>query len=195
MSGDAALVAVTTALLDGRDVRAVLERVLAVEDMPAVELAFRDRSRVRRAAQLAASLLPPQRPLLGQSTGPAGRWVRRTTAPRRAAYVLAAARRLAVAEPDLEAERRHLASHLAAERARADAAGRVDMMASLHGPVLGWRAVQDAVTTPGCRSAHGRNFLAARPPLIEGRPSYPGTQHGGACRCEAVAPYPGAGLL
>lgn len=191
-----ALVALTTAILAGRDLEAVLERILSTEEVPDVELAFRDRSRVRKASKLAASLLPPQRPLLGRSAGPAGLWVRRTSPARRAAYALAAARRLAAREPDVDAERRFLAQHLAAERGRSEAATQVDGEFARYGPVLGWRAKQprDALTSPGCAQAHGQNFHAMRPPIVEGTPSLPGTVHP-ACRCTAGPPWPSAGLL
>jgi hypothetical protein len=192
-----ALVAVTTALLadDPAQLEAVLVAVLSGEEEP-VELAFRDRTRVRAAARLAASMLPPQRPLLGRAAGPASAWVRRTSAPRRAAYALAAARRLAAREPDVDAERRYLAAHLAAERGRADAALRADAMVARFGPVLGWHAKQpfDALTSPGCRQRHGQNFSPARPPIVEGRPALPGMVHP-SCRCSPGPPWPGGRLL
>lgn len=185
-----ALVAVTTALLSNRDLATVLERVLSGEQEP-VEMAFRDRTRVRRASRLVASLLPPQRPILGRAPGPASAWVRRTTAPRRAAYALAAARRLASREPDVDAERRYLAQHLAAERARDEAAAHADLLVVRYGPVLGWHARRDSITDATCAQLHGGNFRAARPPAA----GLPGTLHGGACRCRAGPPFPGGRLL
>jgi hypothetical protein len=187
----AALVALTTALLNGNDIEAVLAHVLAGEDELVTDFAFRDRTKVRKAARLAASLLPPERPLLGQSTGPAGRFIRRTSVARRAAYILAAARRMAVAEPDLEAERRYLAQHLSAERGRDEAAARVDQASSLYGPIVGWVSRKDDRVTPECAAAAGWNFRAAKPPVI----GYPGTLHGSTCRCVAGPPFPGGRLL
>jgi len=195
---DPALVAVTTAILSGGDLESVLSHVLSLEEEPqgTADFAFRDRARVKRAARLASRLLAPNRRTSeGRSTGPAGEWTRRTLPVRQASYLLAAARRLAVDEPDVEAERRFLAQHLTAETKRVQAAGEVDRMVTTHGRVLGWHAVRDEITTPGCRAAHGRNFLASAPPNIEGRPAYPGTLHGGACRCRAVAPWPQGALL
>lgn len=195
---DAALVAVTTAILSGEDIEAVLAHVLSQEEEPepVADFAFRDRARVKRAARLASRLIAPNRLTPeGRSTGPAGEWTRRTYPARQAAYLLAAGRRLAVETPDMTAERRYLAQHLGAETSRVQAAIVVDRLATVHGRVLGWQAVMDDVTTPGCRAADGRNFLAAAPPFIEGFPAYPGTLHGGACRCQAVPPFPQASLL
>ncbi len=190
-SPDPALVAVLTAMLSGQDLAPILEHVLSQEQEPVADFAFRDRKRVKAAAKLAASLVPPERPLLGQSSGPAGRWVRRTAGARRAAYALAAARRLATLEPDLKAERRYLAQHLAAERARVEAALNVDSNATVYGPVLGWYARQDNRTDPVCRALHGSNFLQSSPPA-EG---YPGTLHGGSCRCVSGPAFSGGTLV
>lgn len=197
-SPDAALVAIVTAILDEQDLEHVLVHVLSLEEDPAgvADFAFRDRARVKRAARLVSRLVAPNRLTPeGRSTGPAGEWTRRTYPARQGAYVLAAARRLAVEEPDLTAERRYHSQHLTAEMTRVQAAIVVDRLASEHGRVLGWQSVMDDVTTPGCRAADGRNFLVGAPPNIEGVPSYPGTLHGGACRCHAVAPWPQASLL
>jgi hypothetical protein len=181
------LVAVATAILAGLDVEPILSHVLSLEDEPGTtdtttDMAFRDRAKVKRAARLASRLIvPDRRTSEGRSTGPAGEWTRRTTPARQAAYLLNAARRLAVDQPDMTAERRYLAQHLAAETARVQAAIEVDRLSSEFGRVLGWKAEQDELTTPGCRAAHGQNFEAAFPPFIEGAPAYPGTPHGGAC--------------
>lgn len=196
----AALVALTTAILSGRDLEAVLIAILAGEEEPPeveqTDFAFRDRTRVKRAARLATSLLPPERPLLGRSGGPASLWVRRTGPARRAAYALAAARRLAVREPDVDAERRHAAAHLAAERGRREAAADADRLVAAHGPVLGWYAKRpkDEASSAGCWAAHGGNWHVGRPPIIEGKPSIPGTVHP-SCRCRSGPPFPGGTLL
>lgn len=100
-----------------------------------------------------------------------------------------------------ETERRHLAQHLNAERARADAAERVDEQAAIYGGVLGWKARMDERTTKACRAAHGKNFNAGRPPTLPGVEEgeritgYPGMPHGGACRCVPAPPFAGAELL
>lgn len=190
VTDDAPLIAVLTAMLSGHDLASILEHVLSQEDDP-IDFAFRDRTRVKAAAKLAASLLPPERPLLGQSTGPAGRWVRRTSTARRAAYVLAAARRLAAREADLQAERRYLAQHLAAERARVESAAKVDADGTRYGPVLGWYAILDDRTDPICRALAGHNFLASAPPAQ----GWPGTLHGGTCRCSSGPAFPQGELL
>lgn len=121
----------------------------------------------------------------------AGGWVNRTLPARQAAYLLSAIRRLAEDPEDEPAERRYLRQHLNAERARREAAAKVDKAAEQWGPVLGWRSVRDERVTPECRAADGRNFSATRPPLI----GYPGTLHGGTCRCFATAPWPDAEML
>jgi hypothetical protein len=119
--------------------------------------------------------------------GSAQAWVEATAAPRRAAYLLAAARRHAVVPADTE--QRWMAQHLAAERARQEAAGRVDTIAGLVGTTIGWYSVMDLRTTAGCREMHGANFEVAQPPTVEGRPAYPGAVHG-ACRCRPGPPHP-----
>lgn len=114
----------------------------------------------------------------------------RTAAARRAMYLLEAVRRLATGG-SLAQERRYFDAHRKAEKARREAAKQVDAAAVRWGPVLGWRATMDSVTTPECRAAHGHNFRAAVPPAI----GYPGTLHAGNCRCKPGAPFPGAKLL
>jgi uncharacterized protein with gpF-like domain len=89
-------------------------------------------------------------------------------------------------------ERRYFAQHLNAERARMDSARRVDAMAARLGTTrLGWRAQMDARTTAACRLANGHNFDVAKPPLI----GYPGTLHGGTCRCVPAPPFAGEPLI
>lgn len=109
----------------------------------------------------------------------------------RARYILNAARRLA-GGGTLAAERRYLAQHIAARKARGEAAEQVQDMVSRVGPVVGWYAVLDSRTDPVCRLAHGTNFDARVPSPI----GYPGSLHGGACRCRAGRPHPrGAALV
>jgi hypothetical protein len=149
------------------------------------------------AVQQAISLLHPHLVIDGaegilaaassDQTRAAERWVLRTAAPRHGAYLLRAAGRLA-GEGTVERERRFVSQHLAAERARRDAAKLVDGAAMKHGPMLTWVSVLDPATTYGCRAAHGGLFRYDRPPIIEGSPAYPGTPHGGSCRCSAGPP-------
>jgi hypothetical protein len=133
-----------------------------------------------------------------QSDGAAGSWVRRTSAARRAAYALNAARRLdaaGVTPEAVDAEHRHMGQHDLAEAKRQVAAQAVDEASARHGLTLGWYARMDDRTTPGCRAANGQNFDARRPPTIEGSPAYPGQPHGGTCRCRPGPPHPGGTLL
>lgn len=116
--------------------------------------------------------------------------LQRTEAARRARYILAAARRLQSGEPTA-AERRLLNAHLRAERNRREAAKRVDAAAAEHGILLGWYSKKDDRTTPDCALAHGHNFLATVPPAI----GWPGTLHGGNCRCVPGPPWSQATLL
>lgn len=116
--------------------------------------------------------------------------IQRTEAARRARYVLAAMRRLESGEPTA-AEARLLRAHLRAEEKRQQAARRVDAAAAKWGDLLGWYARKDDRTTPECAHAHGRNFLASRPPAI----GYPGMLHGGNCRCKPGPPWSQAPLL
>jgi hypothetical protein len=145
-----------------------------------------------------------------EGTGPASRWAVRASTLRRAQFFLSAAQRvqqaataaqsrgLPVAEAvqaAAAAEQRYLAQHAAASQQRMLAGSRVDSAASLYGPLLGWQAVTDAACTPGCRAASGSNFRAARPPVVEGHPAYPGMVHGATCRCIPVRPFRGAAIL
>jgi len=144
---------------------------------------------VGAAVSLAGRLDPP-----ASGLQPASAFVDRSGVVRRAQYIASAARRYMEA-PDARtwvgAERRYLAQHLDAGRARREAAGKVDEAAARFGPVLGWHAVMDGATTPECRAAHSKNFAAARPPAI----GYPSTLHGGACRCRPGPPWPHGEML
>lgn len=116
--------------------------------------------------------------------------IRRGEVVRRANYLLAAVRRLA-GGGSLADERKFLRLHRGAERARRRAAAEVDRAARQFGPLLGWHALMDDRTTPECKAAHGRNFQATIPPAI----GYPGTLHGGNCRCKPGRPFRGAAML
>lgn len=120
-----------------------------------------------------------------EKVGPAESFIRRTTVTRRARYILAATKRLQ-AGGSPTAERALYRAHLAAEEKRAEAGRRVDEAAARFGPTLGWDSVRDSRTTRECAHAHGSNFSALVPPLI----GWPGTLHGGNCRCRAVTPWP-----
>jgi hypothetical protein len=131
--------------------------------------------------------------LFGQpqpTAGPAVGHMQRTGVTRRARYLLAASRRISEGA-SVDVERRLFAAHAAAENRRLKAAHEVDKVAAKHGPVVGWHAVRDGRTTAECFNSHGANFSALTPPAQ----GWPGTLHGGQCRCKAVAPWPGGTLL
>lgn len=137
------------------------------------------------AFALAAAVPSPTMP-----PGVAARGVMAGNAAYRAAFVVAASRRLATGG-GLDAERQNLRAHLTACKARTGAAMQVDQAANVHGMVLGWRAVGDSRTDATCASLSGGNFVVGRPPLG----LYPGQRDAGNCRCVAVAPFPGGRLL
>ena len=146
---------------------------------------------------------PP--PLTGV-IGPASQQVASMNAARRAAYVVAASKRVKAAGQAASAagkpvraamaaqrdtEKRYYAAHQAAMWQRAAAAGRVDMEAAVHGRLLGWYAVKgDKKTTPECLAADGCNFYVDNPPEI----GLPGIVHVN-CRCFPGPAHPGGQLL
>jgi hypothetical protein len=144
-----------------------------------------------------------------EGIGHATRWAVRVNTARRAAFFVAAARRVQAAIDNaaahgeslqdaaiaaMGAEQRYLAQHVAASAQRLQAAAAVDGAVAMHGALLGWNTWLDARTSPGCRRANGRNFRVDQPPIIEGQPSYPGTVHVG-CRCWPSAPHRGAPVM
>jgi hypothetical protein len=138
--------------------------------------------------------------------GSASSQVQRMNAARRAQFVLAASRRTVTAMQDARAkgepvmaalkdqlatEHRFYAQHKKAMWDRAAAAGRIDMEAAVHGPLLGWYARRDKRTTPECRAADRHNFYVNDPPAI----GLPGVGPHAGCRCESGPPWPGGELL
>jgi SPP1 gp7 family putative phage head morphogenesis protein len=105
----------------------------------------------------------------------------------RAAYLLAAARRLSAAKTRgdyanaLDKERRYLDMHVKAGRGRRAAARKVDEVSEADGPLLVWRTKGDNRVDQRCAMLEGRLFTAADPP--DG--VYPGAVHP-RCRCWAV---------
>lgn len=89
------------------------------------------------------------------------------------------------------AEEGYFAAHVQAQSRRLAAATATDAAVERFGRTLGWYAVLDGSTTPGCRKNHGNNFDADRPPS-EG---LPGTLHGGECRCSPGAPHRNGRML
>lgn len=124
----------------------------------------------------------------------------------RAAYILAAARRIdaavsaangdpaaqrAALAAALQTEARYAAQQLQAQDNRVASARAVDAVArKVPGPLLGWKAVMDSKTSAECAAANGRSFPADRPPLI----GWPGAVHP-HCRCVPTKPYAGARLV
>jgi SPP1 gp7 family putative phage head morphogenesis protein len=105
----------------------------------------------------------------------------------RAAYLLAAARRLSAAKAQgdyanaLDKERRYLDMHVKAGRGRRAAARKVDEVSEADGPLLVWRTKGDNRVDQRCAMLEGRLFTAADPP--DG--VYPGAVHP-RCRCWAA---------
>lgn len=128
-----------------------------------------------------------------------------TNTTRRAAYVVAATRRLAEemsaaqsqGEPveaalseAVSRENVYFLQHVQADGARMSAASSIDALATRYGDVLGWYARDDQRVSPECLEANGRNFRASESPNI----GYPGAVHV-SCRCEPGPPHPGAELI
>lgn len=120
----------------------------------------------------------------------------------RAAYVVNAAARISrviAAASDSEdgssledalrtagrAERRYLDLHRIARSRRMEAAAEVAAASEDWGPLLGWHTTLDGHATPECRAADASNFRADEPPAI----GYPGSLHGGRCRCFPGPPF------
>lgn len=116
----------------------------------------------------------------------------------RAAFIRNSARRMSVrmrggASPAdaVAAERRYWAMHEQARRSRQDAANEVAQASAKYGrtdagvPLLGWYTHKDDRVTPECAAAEGANFRADVMPMI----GWPGTLHGGTCRCRPGPPH------
>jgi hypothetical protein len=88
----------------------------------------------------------------------------------------------------MQRERSYELAHERARRRRMEAAVQVAEAANRWGVILGWHTHRDDRTTPECYAAHGTNFRADIPPVI----GWPGTLHGGTCRCRAGRPFRGA---
>lgn len=105
----------------------------------------------------------------------------------RARYLVNAADRFKDPAHSMAQERVYAQQHLGAQRARAEAAAKIDKAVERHGPELGWYAVLDDATTKDCRAANGSNFSALDPPKI----GLPGSVHP-ACRCKSGPPHANA---
>jgi hypothetical protein len=108
-----------------------------------------------------------------------------------AAYVMTAVQRIRDAvdtgksfEQAVAQEQVYAAQHASAQKKRALALVQVRRAKRQYGRLLGWKAhAADGRVTPACRIADGANFNAATGP-------WPGTAHGGTCRCTVVHPFP-----
>lgn len=145
----------------------------------------------------------PQLPMIG--LGPAQKAMLETNAYRRAAYVIAAIKRITASLSDAastgesqaealaaarQRETRYFNQHVQADAQRVLAGSKIDALASSHGELLGWYAKNDSRTTQECRDADGKNFYADTPPDI----GYPGVVHL-HCRCEPGKPHRNAAVL
>ena len=118
----------------------------------------------------------------------------------RAAYILAASRRISRSvangsslEEAVSAEKTYQAAHESARKARLTSAHNIDVAAEQYGvPTddgkahwLGWYLGGANTHTVACDHADGRNFRTDKRPVI----GWPGTVHYG-CRCMAGPPHP-----
>lgn len=145
-----------------------------------------------------------------KSGHPAEEAMRAENLHKRAAYLIAASRRLSRAWRSgpragrkarmlkaIEVEHRYLDQHikatagrrLAAEAAAKEAkrVARAEVSGVFEAPsgLLGWYAVLDERTSRDCARANGRNFAPTEVPRI----GFPGTVHP-ACRCKPGPPHP-----
>lgn len=127
----------------------------------------------------------------GPGSGVAFLQSQKTEALFRAAYVLAASRRVRAAlkagrsaRAAMVPEQRYFEQHLQAMQKRKDAATTTDRLAGRYGAKLGWHATLDSSTSPECRQANGRNFNVGERPAI----GYPGSVHP-SCRCKPGRPF------
>lgn len=201
---DAALAVAIAALLAGAAVTA--SYAASVTGMlAALKARFALSAAAVQALGAVLTLVTERPPAVTGVIGPASAQTSRMNAARRAQYVVAASKRVLGAarqararnesvvdavRDQLARERKFYAMHQQAIWNRTTAAGKVDMAAMEHGPLLGWLAKLDSHTSAECRDASGKNFYASRMPDI----GYPGAVHL-QCRCEPVAPWPGGELL
>jgi ADP-ribosyltransferase exoenzyme len=173
--------------------------------MAALKLRFKLSAELWQGIAGAAGVAMTQPPPTTGVVGAASAQTSRQNLIRRAQFVLSAGKRLAqdirqaraqgkpvtqAVQDGLARERRYYQAHTAAIWNRAVAAGKTDMAAMEHGDLLGWLSVMDRKTSAECRRASGQNYHASQMPDI----GYPGSVHP-ACRCMAVAPWPGGRLL
>lgn len=201
---DTALAIAIAALLAQLTVTAAYGASLAVL-LAALRARFRLSAAAFQALGAVLTMVTEQPPAVTGVVGPASAQTSRVNAARRAQYVVAASKRVLAAAREARAkggsmreaalaqigrERRFYALHQQAIWNRAVAAGRTDMAAMEHGPLLGWLSVLDDRTSAECRSAHGKNYYASAMPDI----GFPGSVHN-SCRCLPSAPWPGGKML
>lgn len=151
----------------------------------------------RRVAVLASGSAIPELPF---EPGPVAKTEQEHAPAWLALYLVHAAERLTtVKSPSEEArafnlEQRYFQLHLAAEERRMRSALHVDLTAvtlsDRSDGLLGWYGILDDRTTPECRWAIGRNFVADKMPVI----GPPGGVHI-SCRCTPGPSRPGAPLI
>jgi SPP1 gp7 family putative phage head morphogenesis protein len=187
----AVVAALETALLEGALVAGTAVPLYLMMRLTALGL---DKRAVRAAARLALS-----DPLVL----PRNLRVRRTATARvaaaepgiRARYLFNAAKRITAnlrllgTDPHavmtaVRDERRYLNQHLNAARNRRSSARQVDRVAT-GSPWLIWKTVMDGRAEPECRALNGELFTVDHPPVVNGRPVYPGAVHPN-CRCRAA---------
>lgn len=128
-----------------------------------------------------------------------------TNTVRRAAYVVAATRRIAeeMTEAKVHGESEesglseavskenvYFLQHVNADAERIASATSIDSVAARYGDIIGWYANDDERVTAECRAANGKNFRVSDPPSI----GYPGATHV-ECRCYPGPPHANAELL
>lgn len=152
--------------------------------------------RAARAALRLGTADPVRIPRRLHATGSAASRVAAAEPAIRARYILDAAKRITANllllgdDPHalgtaIRNERRYFQQHRDAARNRKKAAHAVDQAAKTS-PWLQWRTVLDGRAEPECRALSGELFTVDQPPVVNGRPVYPGSVHPN-CRCKAVA--------
>lgn len=184
----------------------LLTAVSAAAMIAALKLRFALTAVVWTALEGSAGVAMASPPPVTGVIGAASAQTSRMNHARRAQFVLAAAKRTVTAmrearskgqpvlgamKDQLATERRYYGMHKQAMWDRAAAAGRIDMEAATHGPLLGWYTKHTPTTTAECLAADRHNFYVNDPPDI----GLPGIGPHVGCRCTAGAPWPGGKLL
>lgn len=115
----------------------------------------------------------------------------------RSAYIVAASHRLnealrggATLQDAMRQERPFTRAHEQARRNRLNTSIKMQQLADLHGPLLGWYRDPLSNSETECFDADGHNFLAAEGTVI----GFPGSVHP-HCHCVAGPPHPDGGMV